>query len=291
MSRPMRDGVDYFPKDTDFYNDDKVRMLRSEFGIKGMYLLDYLLCDLYGKNGYYMNWNGDKCYLVSDGAGCGCDSKFVEEFVRGCVRRSFFDEGVFTKFGVLTSQGIQRRYIRMLNNRKNIILNREYFLLDVSNDNDVPGGVLEKITFIGETINGNPDKSNGNPDKSNGNPIKKKENKIKENKTNYQEVVDLFHDTCVSYPRVTALSDKRKAAIGARMKMYSIDDFRRMFEKAEASDFLKGANNRNWSANFDWLMCDSNFAKVLDGNYDNRGTTGKGDTGNVFLKMLQDEYG
>ena len=35
MARPLKDGVDYFPKDTDFYADDKVRLLRAEFGSKG----------------------------------------------------------------------------------------------------------------------------------------------------------------------------------------------------------------------------------------------------------------
>lgn len=45
---------------------------------------------------------------------------------------------------------------------------------------------------------------------------------------------------------------------------------RALFEKAEASDFLKGANARNWSATFDWLIADVNMAKVIDGNYDNR---------------------
>jgi hypothetical protein len=32
---------------------------------------------------------------------------------------------------------------------------------------------------------------------------------------------------------------------------------------------LKGGNDRNWSATFDWLIKDANMAKVLDGNYDN----------------------
>ena len=36
---------------------------------------------------------------------------------------------------------------------------------------------------------------------------------------------------------------------------------------AEDSSFLKGNNNRKWSATFDWLIADSNMAKVLDGNY------------------------
>ena len=54
------------------------------------------------------------------------------------------------------------------------------------------------------------------------------------------------------------------------MNTYSLDDFRTLFEKAEASSFLKGANDRNWTASFDWLIKDANMAKVLDGNYDNR---------------------
>ena len=43
-----------------------------------------------------------------------------------------------------------------------------------------------------------------------------------------------------------------------------------MFQKAESSSFLKGKNNRDWVANFDWMIKDSNMAKILDGNYDYR---------------------
>jgi len=95
-------------------------------------------------------------------------------------------------------------------------------------------------------------------------------------KINYQQIIDLFHNLCPSYPVIKALSDARKKAIKARMNQYSIDDFRTLFEKAEASSFLKGGNDRNWTANFDWLIKDANMAKVLDGNYDNRTNSGKG---------------
>ena len=83
----------------------------------------------------------------------------------------------------------------------------------------------------------------------------------------YQLIVDMFNEICVSFPHVTAISERRKAAIKARMKQYNGEQFKRLFEIAESSDFLKGKNNRDWVANFDWLMKDSNFAKVLDGNY------------------------
>ena len=87
---------------------------------------------------------------------------------------------------------------------------------------------------------------------------------------NVQRVAELYNEICISFPRLRALSDARKKAVKARLKVYELDDFKALFEKAEASNFLKGGNGRNWSATFDWLIKDSNMAKVLDGNYDNK---------------------
>lgn len=89
-------------------------------------------------------------------------------------------------------------------------------------------------------------------------------------RVNYQQIADMYNDTCVSFPRLTVLSDKRKKAIKARLNTYSIEDFKRLFEKAEASSFLKGKGNNDWRATFDWLIKDANMAKVLDGNYDDK---------------------
>ena len=85
-----------------------------------------------------------------------------------------------------------------------------------------------------------------------------------------QVVVDMYNSICKSFPSVKAISEARKKAIRARLKVYTLDDFRQLFELAEASPFLKGSNNRNWSANFDWLVKDANMAKVLDGNYNDK---------------------
>ena len=87
---------------------------------------------------------------------------------------------------------------------------------------------------------------------------------------NYQKIVDMYNNTCVSFPKITKLSDSRKKSIKARLNTYRYDDFQTLFNKAESSDFLKGKNNRDWQANFDWLIKDSNMAKTLDGNYDNK---------------------
>ena len=105
-------------------------------------------------------------------------------------------------------------------------------------------------------------------------PLADQPKKVTRPKINYQEIADMYNTICTSLPRVTALSDKRKEAIAARFKHYTVDQFREMFAKAEASPFLKGGNDRNWTANFDWLLKDANFAKVLDGNYAPKENTG-----------------
>lgn len=99
---------------------------------------------------------------------------------------------------------------------------------------------------------------------------KELETDIEIEKNKYQLIADMYNNTCVSFPRLTKLSDSRKKAIGARLKKYSLEEIQRVFDLAEKSDFLKGNNSRNWNANFDWLMNDANMAKVLDGNYTNK---------------------
>lgn len=99
-----------------------------------------------------------------------------------------------------------------------------------------------------------------------------------ENVIRYQQIADMYNDTCVSFPRLTKLSERRRKAIRARLKAgYTLDDFQRLFELAESSKFLKGSNKQNWSATFDWLIQDGNMAKVLDGNYQSREPTQKGE--------------
>jgi predicted phage replisome organizer len=90
-----------------------------------------------------------------------------------------------------------------------------------------------------------------------------KDNKIS---SDLQSVVDLYHSICVSYPRIRSLSDARKKVIKARLKSYSLDDFKVLFENAEASSFLKGTEG-GWKASFDWLIKEANMLKVLEGNY------------------------
>ena len=108
----------------------------------------------------------------------------------------------------------------------------------------------------------------------------------------YQLIADMYNATCVSFPRCTRLSEAREKAIRARLKKYTVEDFKKVFETAENCDFLKGANRNNWSANFDWLIKDSSMAKVLDGNYVNKtNVMVQPKSSNIFLDIAQEEGG
>mgnify|MGYP000162716640 CR=1 FL=1 len=101
-----------------------------------------------------------------------------------------------------------------------------------------------------------------------------------------EEVAALYNEICTSFPKVRSLSEARRKAIKARLNNgYTVESFRELFQRAEASSFLKGKNDRNWQATFDWLIKDSNMAKVIDGNYTDKGggnygpNTDRGHTG------------
>ena len=73
-------------------------------------------------------------------------------------------------FSVLTSPGIQRRFLRIVgNSRPDIRIFKEYWLLDTGNKKDVPSSVLGKLTFESISRKENSVKSKDNPLKSTGN--------------------------------------------------------------------------------------------------------------------------
>ena len=105
-------------------------------------------------------------------------------------------------------------------------------------------------------------------DSENGRPDEKIT--VEREQTDYKAVVDSYNSLCKSFPKVTKLSERRRKAIRARLKEYSLAEIEKAFALAEESEFLKGANNRNWMASFDWIISDSNLPKVLEGKYANR---------------------
>jgi len=151
QDRHYKDGVNYWNLDVDFFENKKVRLIISEFGIKGAYILLVLFNEIYRTCGYYKKWDRDDCLLMAGSSAIAgnCSPAFIAEVVIGLVRRSLLDQGVLDRFGVLTSAEIQRRFLRMVgNSRESIPIVQEYFLLDLSGGKDVTRATRRKLTFF-----------------------------------------------------------------------------------------------------------------------------------------------
>lgn len=63
------------------------------------------------------------------------------------------------------------------------------------------------------------------------------------------------------------------------LRAYGAETLLAAVEKVKNSKFLHGVNDRGWVATFDWFLRPDNFAKVLEGNYDEQFSPGPGGDG------------
>ena len=98
---------------------------------------------------------------------------------------------------------------------------------------------------------------------------------------NYKDLIHFFNtETMGVFGRIIyPISEKRKASIRARIREHGVEAFKEMIQRAAKSNFLKGDNDRGWTATFDWLIKPSNFQKTLEGNYDNKNQHNNGRPG------------
>ena len=125
-------GLDYFPLDVDFFQDEKIQFISARFGTKGEAVTMRLLCKLY-REGYFTAWNEDTALLFARSVGDDCPHTLVNDVVYELLKRGFFDKSIFERFGVLTSRGIQKRYLEATSRRKDVVLVADYLLVDVGN--------------------------------------------------------------------------------------------------------------------------------------------------------------
>ena len=86
----------------------------------------------------------------------------------------------------------------------------------------------------------------------------------------FEEIVRFYNDTCKSLRPVKILTDKRRAAVSARLREHGREAVFDVIRAAGRSSFLAGQNTREWTADFDWIFRPVNFVKVLEGKYENK---------------------
>lgn len=99
-----------------------------------------------------------------------------------------------------------------------------------------------------------------------------------------EEYIKVYNDICDQLPKVQRMTDSRRRAIREFEKQFTIEDFRKICQKANESDFLTGKTSKgNWKADISYLLKQDVAVKALEGGFDN------GSSRDPFLAFLDKE--
>ena len=130
MGRRSNSGLDYFSFDVDFFNDQKIQFIQATLGNVGELIAIKLLCLIY-RQGYYIDWGEDEAFLFANSAGPETTKELVDKTVAELIKRKFFSEKHYKKYKILTSNGIQARYLESTRRRQNVSVAKEYLIVDI----------------------------------------------------------------------------------------------------------------------------------------------------------------
>ena len=153
MARPQKSGIDYFPLDVDMDQDDKVLLIEAKHKITGFAVLMKLLMKIY-KEGYFYKWTEREQLLFS--SRISVDTDLVIDIVNDCIKWDLFSPNMYRKYSILTSSGIQKRYIEAISRRKEITLIAEYLVIEIPESSD-------KLTVNIVNVHINPENVHINP--------------------------------------------------------------------------------------------------------------------------------
>lgn len=128
MPRIKKQGLDYFPVNTDFIHDRLVRRIMKREGDASLSVLIEVLSYIYAGEGYYVS--ADSLFyedLSSNLYEKNCDD--VKRIVALAVEYGVFDAALFQKYAILTSADIQRQYLFSTRRRNSSQLEPAYCLI------------------------------------------------------------------------------------------------------------------------------------------------------------------
>jgi len=175
MARPIKTGgIDYFPLDVDW--ERKVRLFKAKYKLMGIGMLVTLLQEIY-KEGYCLEWNEDTQILFSDEH--SIDFEIMNEMVDFAIKQDVFNKDIFDKQNVLTSRGIQKRYLKGCHRRSLVEIDHRFICVT---ENDIKDNINpDKVTI------NNINDSNNTTKESKEKESKEKNSKEKDIKKNKVE--------------------------------------------------------------------------------------------------------
>lgn len=141
-----KEGIDSFLLDC--HTNENLSEIEASFGIKGFAVIVRLWQKIYSEKGYYCEWieRSPLLFLANwFGGNSGVDLNFIKEVVIAALRIGVFDQELYEKYSILTSEGIQRRYFDVIKRRTELTVIEEYLLVSVDN---FKGNVYRKCISV-----------------------------------------------------------------------------------------------------------------------------------------------
>lgn len=91
-------------------------------------------------------------------------------------------------------------------------------------------------------------------------------------RTDVQQILEKWNTLGVAKVTKLVSGTNRDKMLKARIREYGVDTILQAIDSVKQSDFLMGKNKDGWTITFDWFIRPNNFPKVLDGNYNNKGS-------------------
>lgn len=275
MGRNKKIGLDYFPFDIDFFQDLRIRKLIKYQGGKAVTVYALLLCNIY-KQGYYMRWDEELPFFVSEQT--GFEEAYIREVIKCCLVIGLFSKELYDSEKILTSKGIQERYQKICDLCRR---NNEIYEYNIISSEDISFSSEEKPVSSAKSIQSKVKKSRVKKSKENDKEISPegdtKKDELSLNPHPQIEHVDFvrlqeYFNTTFNgkLSMVVNMTEARRKAVKARIAQYDKETVFTVLKKVAASPFLLGCNDRNWKCDFDWIFKAGNFTKILEGNYDEK---------------------
>ena len=128
MARPPKVGLDYFPLDVNFLNDLKTKKIVRSYGAQAVAVALNVFINIYRDNGYYAECDDDFIFLIADEL--KLDEEYAKKVIEKMVEVDFFDKNLYENNKILTSIGIQNRYILASGRRVRSKINPVYDLIN-----------------------------------------------------------------------------------------------------------------------------------------------------------------
>src|SRR5690606_32823125 len=149
MARPIKEGLDYFPLDVDIDQDDKIALIEANHGLEGFGVVIKILMKIYD-NSYFYQWGEKEQLLFSRRANVNINR--VNDIINDCLKWGLFSEYLYTNHKILSSKGIQKRYLEASSRRKRVEISTNYLLLDDKEVNAYKNLVIVNINSIDSNI-------------------------------------------------------------------------------------------------------------------------------------------